>query len=151
MHIPIRFAGYLNILVFVMVSCSSPEPEQKRELGHLLPDSTPSKDSIFVDTLSELRFPVNDTLDQLAAIIAAECSESSLFPKITSSMVYQSYRQEFSKRWLGFDSTRVNRLMQFQDSVLSKIVSDNSTLFYPFSGPDYLYAGRFFPKSEDDV
>jgi hypothetical protein len=138
-------------LVFsiLITSCSSPAPKTEQTI--ITNDSLRLKDSLPPEKTVEQTIPVNDSLDELAGIIAATLSESKLFPQITSGSAYQNYRKEFSGRWKHFDSTRVTTLVLFQDSVLSKSLDSNSTLFYPFSGPDYLYAGRFFPRARHYV
>lgn len=145
MHFCFKLAFYFFVFIFGLFSCSTPAP--KIEEMPVLSDTLVVQDSLPRDSVPEQLIPVNDSLDELAGIIAATCSVSKLFPQITSSPSYQSYWKEFSGRWKHFDSTRVTKLVQFEDSVLSKTLDRNSTLFYPFSGPDYLYAGRFFPNA----
>src|SRR5688572_31442888 len=107
MRFSFKVAGYLIVFLFLLSSCSSPEPLPPVENKVPVKDAVIIKDSLSADSLPAKRYKVNDSLDQLASIMAAMCSESALFPQITSHKVYQSYKTEFSKRWLKFDSTRV--------------------------------------------
>ncbi len=147
MNFKLIVASQLVLVVFGFISCSTPQPQKKVETISPLPDTTWAKDTINTDTVSKFKIQLNDSLDELAAIIAATCNDSQRYPQITKNVSYQKYFKEFSKRWTHFDSTRVKTLMNFEKSVLGASLPGHKTLYYPFSGPDYLYAGKFFPKA----
>lgn len=148
---PLRFkaASTFIVVFFCLFSCSSPEPPA--ETPAPLKDTVSIHDSLPADTLKDHHVQINDSLDELAGIIAATASVSKLFPQIVSNSLYLNYKKEFTERWKHFDSTRVKKLIQFEASELSNKLDSNNTLFYPFSGPDYLYAGRFFPRARHYV
>jgi hypothetical protein len=70
---------------------------------------------------------------------------------LQESTIQVQFNKNFNKRWISFDTTRLFDLKQFKTNELSKIIKPQSTLFYPFSGPDILYAQTFFPEADKYV
>ncbi len=93
---------------------------------------------------------VNDTLNAIAGIIAG-LPPGDLFKDITGSSAYAAFGQTFNKRWQSYDSSRLEKLRQFSKTEIAQAVKPEQTLFYPFSGPDILYAYTFFPSASTYV
>jgi hypothetical protein len=72
------------------------------------------------------------------------------YSNLTSTNAWQQHRKIFEDNW-----TKLNRRLQamsvWRDSALAGISMDGATLFYPFSGPDFLNADIFFPECEKSV
>ncbi len=93
----------------------------------------------------------NDSLNAVADIMSGIADSSSVLGYIQKSSDFKVFSKNFDKRWKTFDSTRLNNLRKFKDTEISKIVKTQSTLFYPFSGPDILHAQTFFPDVDKYV
>lgn len=87
---------------------------------------------------------LNDSLNAIASLIAGQWQTGQAFEATGMSVVYKTYAANMNKRWRLFDSTRIKVLDDFRKRELAE-VKNKGTLFYPFSGPDYLYPGVFFP------
>ncbi len=61
---------------------------------------------------------------------------------------WTKFAATFDKNWTKLDSTRMEPMRKW---AAEQIASDSPTLFYPFSGPDFLYAVTFFPKAQTYV
>jgi hypothetical protein len=142
---------YLFFLV-LLVGCSvdNERKEQTRipEKKVVKIDTIIAKDTIPEEKESLPEVPFNDTLNTIAQLIAGSCDSGALFTKVLESESYRKFSSDFSKRWHTFDSTRISKLKGFRDKELSKVIISEKTLFYPFSGPDILYADLFFPDVE---
>lgn len=135
--------------IFVLVACG---PERVSvPVKHTEQRDTLKTDSTAIVSVVRVKVLPNDSLDDLASIIAGTIDSSKLFPQITGSKAYKSYRKHFSKRWASFDSTRISKLKGFHESELKSNLEPANRIFYPFSGPDYLYAGIFFPEAQHYV
>ena len=91
----------------------------------------------------------NDSLDEMAKIIAGIKDENAK----TLGMVFRkktfiNYSGLFETSWKQFDSVRAPQLEDFRVNKLKKEIGKTNTLFYPFSGPDFLYANSFFPDAD---
>lgn len=142
---------YLALLLF-LVACTP--GTKKEESNHSSSDSlsTQKSDSSSLQkTESERTLQINDTLNDMARIMAGLCDSSKVFPTITANVNYKDFASGFSKRWKDFDSNRVTRLIDFRNTELLKAIKTEATLFYPFSGPDILYPVLFFPDAKKYV
>lgn len=145
----------LAVLLSVIVVACSPTSHEKT--GELTIDS--AKVEKVVQEMTEdtvvkeepLVACANDSLNSLADLMAGIADSSSVYGEIQSSSDFKTFSQNFDKRWMNFDSTRLTNLRAFRDNELSKVVKAPSTLFYPFSGPDILYAQTFFPEADKYV
>jgi hypothetical protein len=64
-----------------------------------------------------------------------------------SSVLYQNYSTSINKAWQKVEKTKIQPIITFRDSFIPE-TSKFSTLFYPFSGGDFLYAHTFFPNAD---
>jgi hypothetical protein len=72
------------------------------------------------------------------------------FKHLTSTKAWQEHRRQFESSWARLDE-RLRAMSQWRKTDLSGIASADATLFYPFSGPDFLNADVFFPDCEKSV
>lgn len=143
-------AGIGSLIFILLFSCSQPEPEYKARAKNS-PEQKALRDSLLADSMrkgkAEPKTELKDSLNELALIIAGMCDSAEHFSGLTRQPAYQKHRAAFSKRWHSFDSLRLDKLRSFHDTVLNPMLHMQGSLFYPFSGPDYLYAGQFFPEA----
>ncbi|MBI3502160.1 MAG: hypothetical protein HY063_10220 [Bacteroidetes bacterium] len=118
--------------------------EQKKEL---------KKDSFAKDTLvkTEKKKIYERKYNDIARFIAGMPADSN--STLDSSLLVDKEWQKFSKnmeaRWQKYDSTRLQKISAWAKKEIPDSVSH--TLFYPFSGPDFLNAEIFFPNSDTMV
>jgi hypothetical protein len=116
----------------------------------------------FVDTISQVtknetpvdsvKPPVvNDSLNEIASVLAATKQSSGMLNGVTETKAYKDFLESFDQRWQKFDSSRLNKLVGFREEELKKHLLKNPVIFYPFSGPDFLYSGTFFPEADTFV
>ncbi|MES2763321.1 MAG: hypothetical protein V4677_14000 [Bacteroidota bacterium] len=94
---------------------------------------------------------LNDTLNALADIMSGITDTSTVYNFVQSSNDFKAFSKNFDKRWKTYDSTRLTNLRTFKTNEIEKVVKPQSTLFYPFSGPDILHARTFFPEADKYV
>ncbi len=88
---------------------------------------------------------LNDNARFLAGMEVA--SGSSLEP-LTKEKSYVRHSDFFNRAWTRLSSTQLSRVRDWSAENLKKT---HPTLFYMFSGPDFLYANALFPKAETYV
>lgn len=133
------------LLAFALGSCSSPGGEHKTEGSTLQPIDTLKADPV---ATQEKVVKINDSLNEMALLISGQASPSDLYREARTKQEYLDFSESFSKKWNDFDSTRMRKLKEFRDKELMKEDGYEKTVFYPFSGPDILYADLFFPGAE---
>jgi|GEM_PF-4726935 len=130
----------------VLVSCNDHTTKKETEK---------KKDTVVVETQSDTTVVaepeticVNDSLNAMANVMSGIMDSNIVFKHIQNSTDFKNFNKTFEKRWQTFDSARLTNLKKFRETELSKIVKKQTTLFYPFSGPDILYAQTFFPDAD---
>jgi hypothetical protein len=87
----------------------------------------------------------NDTARFLAGMPPS--AESPLAP-LTNDPAWQEHARIFGS---DFEQAERNQLARVRAWSASNVVISRPTLFYMFSGPDFLYANAFFPKAKTYV
>lgn len=143
----------LSIIIGVgvfLVSCST---ETKEKESTIVKD-TIVKEEVKVDSVKEIEPTItcsNDSLNAVADIMSGIVDTNATLKFVQSTNDFKVFSKNFDKRWMTYDSSRLMRLRSFRENELSKMVKKPATLFYPFSGPDILYAQTFFPDADQYV
>ncbi len=59
------------------------------------------------------------------------------------------YQSKINEDWPSMDSSRLTPMRIWSNQVIKPHINDSLTLFYPFSGPDFLHAHVLFPNASD--
>jgi hypothetical protein len=65
-----------------------------------------------------------------------------------STPEWTDYKKQLDSEWGYLDHIRLNAMRTWGDTELAGLREETSTVFYPFSGPDALYANTLFPNSK---
>jgi len=76
--------------------------------------------------------------------------DSARYPRLIVGKGWAEHRKLFEKNWAKLDK-RLRAMEQWRAAELAGIETAGATLFYPFSGPDFLNADVFFPDCEKSV
>lgn len=109
-------------------------------------NTVPSKDTTIVKT--EKTHDTLTTLQNIANFIAGMPIDSTAsFYGLTKTTHWINYSKLSEKAWHQFDSS-TQKPVVWSKAELAPLVDTFKTLYYPFSGPDILYANIFFPHAE---
>jgi hypothetical protein len=61
---------------------------------------------------------------------------------------WKEYRSEFNKYWERWEKDTCAKITSWAEENLGPIRLSTSWVYYPFSGPDFLYPALFFPDAE---
>lgn len=88
-----------------------------------------------------------DSLNQTARMIAGiSNSQDTLFGAVRQSVAWREYAKRSDLVWQQFP-LRNRELMAWVSREIRPLTENVTELFYPFSGPDMLYADLFFPNA----
>ena len=85
----------------------------------------------------------NDTARMLAGLPA---SGQDYYPQVRASQAWASHKARLDRLWTDFNWRHEAPIRAWAASQIGDLQSN--TLFYPFSGPDYLFANAFFPHAD---
>ena len=144
--------SFLSIFaITLIISGCQTQPDQTAST----PKTVLNKDSVANETLDSLTLKLepceNDSLNAIANVMSGIVDSSMVYKDVQHSSSFKIFSVNFNKRWMSFDSSRLINLRGFRDNEIAKVVKKQTTLFYPFSGPDILHAQTFFPDADNYV
>lgn len=74
-----------------------------------------------------------------------EIPETSPIDKFTDDATWKAHARYFDNAWDKLDKQQMSRVRKWSETNLT---APRDTVFYFFSGPDFLYADAFFPKAK---
>lgn len=90
-------------------------------------------------------FADDTTLSDNARFLAGmDVPASSPLQPLTKDRAYAQYSAAFNRAWATLDSSQLSKVRGWAKENLNET---QPTLFYMFSGPDFMYANAFFPKA----
>ena len=89
------------------------------------------------------------TADQLAAVNASAKGLAGIVTGAPweATPEWKAYKAKLDGEWEALDADRLKAMRTWGATELADVRQRSSTVFYPFSGPDVLYADTFFPNS----
>jgi hypothetical protein len=75
-------------------------------------------------------------------------SPNSPLAPLTREPAWQQHARHFDAAWASLDNSQLGKVRAW---TAQNMTAPRQTLFYMFSGPDYLYANAFFPKASTYV
>ena len=98
-----------------------------------------------------IRIPHDTLLTNIAKYIAGiECSDTNLI-KLQDKIFYKTHRNFTDTAWLNIKDSTLTPLKAWLKNNNFVDEGDTTTLYYPFAGPDFLYAHTFYPKCENII
>jgi hypothetical protein len=128
---PRRGLALLAAMVSVVPLC----PGQR---GPQAPAAAPPADSEIAPQLC------NDTANFLGGL---KGRTDGPFRDLEDTEAWKNYAAQFNKSWENSRNKQFQAVDAFQKRELAPLHTDSKYLFYPFSGPDILYAQHFFPDA----
>jgi hypothetical protein len=76
-------------------------------------------------------------------------TDSNSYSKLEKDLYWKQYSTSVDTSWNKMYKNRLSLMQAWQDSSFSHSVSDTLSLFYPFSGPDFLHAYYLYPNTKE--
>ncbi len=141
-HLKVIFPFFISLLI--LIGCHNGTK-----------NSSTAKDTTKVDSSKLVKAKPeipkgNRKFDDVARFISGLQATDSTTDLIVlhQTKKWQKYSSDFDTSWVrSQDKRRVSKMEEWRKAELDNTKTDTSTLFYPFSGPDFLNAFTFFPKA----
>jgi len=125
------------IIVSMFFSCGGGSKEKKKG----------KKDSIVVK--KETVCQVNEKLNDIALYLAGmKLNEKSELFELTKNPSWVNYARNTDTSWSKLGRKRTRPMSAWAKREMPDLIKDLNTLFYPFSGPDFLHANALFPYAK---
>ena len=136
---------FLLVVSLIIFSCSTGKP------------SAILTDSLALDSIPKVVVPkpavYRDTaLDNTARFIAGLPQlESNNYSALEKDKYWTDFKTSMDTNWDKMVAQRLKPMDEWQRQTLSPMIKDSLTLFYPFSGPDFLHAETFYPNAPEYI
>jgi hypothetical protein len=77
--------------------------------------------------------------------------EKSPLKNQEKTQAWNDHAYYFDSSWKKLDAQQLSKVRKWSTEELKTVKQASAPLFYPFSGPDFLYAYSFFPKANEYV
>ena len=78
-------------------------------------------------------------------------SQHSNLTALAATPAWQAFAKDQDKSWEKYRATHTTRMTQWARTELDSVHASSPTIFYPFSGPDFLNVVTMFPTSQTYV
>jgi hypothetical protein len=90
---------------------------------------------------------IDPTADATAKFLAGLPVEGTALESFSSDPVWTEHAAEFDRAWARLEQLQLSKIRAWAPQFLGEVHQDSGTMFYMFSGPDFLYANAFFPNA----
>jgi hypothetical protein len=102
--------------------------------------------ALLVTAPAMLRAADGQASDDIAHFLAGlPPSETSPLAALTNDPTWKKHAEIFTADWRSLEERQLEKVRAWS---AANVKQSQSTLFYMFSGPDYLYANAFFPRAK---
>jgi len=141
------FVYRVLLTVIAAVTISSCKQQNKQDSKKPL-----QKDSLVEATIEQLPEITNRKYNDVSRFIAGlQPAEGNTINLELYNESWKIYAANQDKKWTQLNDDHFKAMHAFTDVELKGIFGNNDTLFYPFSGPDFLNATTFFPSAKTYV
>lgn len=143
-----RFWAGLFLISVLASACDNQKKEQKQEKEIVTGMQAIEADSVVPVVAAEPVEPARPAAapeNQIAAYLAGMGQAEAGYPA-----AWGKYSVNADSSWSKYHRSRTTVLRSWAETELPQD-SATKTLFYPFSGPDFLHASTFFPKAKTYV
>jgi hypothetical protein len=126
-------------MISTLISCNnSGNSEKNAQIDSLKQDSIKKAEFI-----SKYNRYYNDVARFIAGMEQTKGSSLLNFDTLEAA---KTYRQSIGAFFTKLEKNNLSKMREFSNKELMDIRKDSLTLFYPFSGPDFIHSDVFFPE-----
>ncbi|SNC77525.1 hypothetical protein SAMN06265337_4110 [Hymenobacter gelipurpurascens] len=147
-----RFPAVRLLIPVLMVALAACSDQNKTQVEEASSKPAPSLDT--AASTPPATPPVAEaTPEQNIAVYLAgmPVGPGSDLQPITAQPAWQAFAADANKSWKNYDSTRTTKIEKWAATELDSVRAASPTVFYPFSGPDFLNVTTMFPSSQTYV
>jgi hypothetical protein len=159
MHLRIAALRLLPLALFGLSSCSESAKTEadtkttaQAPVRVAAPQAPVVADSLASAAASPSPAPDTAYVQDVALYLAGlPPSQQSELHALVQQPAWQAFAKDQDKSWLNYRTTHTERMTKWGATELDSVQRSSPTIFYPFSGPDFLNVFTMFPTSQTYV
>ncbi len=104
----------------------------------------PVKKKTFQLYCLKINYNKNNTFNSTVSLLTGE--GRSNYKTTIDSFYWNLYQEFIEMSWKKLEQQRLNKIKKWREREISRLDTISRTVFYPFSGPDFLTAAILFPQ-----
>ena len=133
--------------LLLLQGCSSNENAQNNTNNDAVKKAETTKP---VDPLAKFDKAKSAKLTDTAKLLAGmEVDSQSPLAKVQQVRGWNSHQNYYKNAWSRLENQQLGKVRNWREKELQAINAKSPTVFYPFSGPDFLYSFSLFPKAKE--
>jgi len=141
--------GRFVLMILIVLASAGVLPCDAQQVLPSAADNASGLAAVPAEKTREL--PIDRYNDAALYIAGMKLPEKSRLYSLTKNQTWLHYASVTSGTWGSFLKTKIKKIADWAQAEIPDITRDCRTLFYPFSGPDFLYAHAFFPNADTYV
>ena len=133
----------------LVCACSeSPHPQMNTNSPSVQSALIPKVESSskkYVSQCVSVPFNLNNEFDNTAMLLAGKELKNREFNKFP---YWEMYREFIDISWKKLKQQRLDKITKWREQEIASVDTLTHTVFYPFSGPDFLTVSVLFPKAD---
>lgn len=152
----------LAIVIIIFLSCTSNDAKKESNSQNLKKDSVilpvkevePVKDSVITEVIANepaltyLPFNADNNFNNITAVLSGLKGQAHKFNYLFDSVAWSRHQFYVDSSWKKLEARRLKAMRNWAATEFSTPNTICKTVFYPFSGPDFLTATTFFPNAD---
>jgi hypothetical protein len=145
-------------VTILLSSCQGNSPSA--DTGKKTAESKDSAKSTVAENVSKAAEPVanaawditkynaENNFNAIASVMSGVKNNAGNLKRYLDSAAWKDNARFIDSSWRRLESSRLAKMRNWKDGEFADINKNSRTLFYPFSGPDFLTAYTFFPEAD---
>jgi hypothetical protein len=145
MNISFQSIGISFLMGLVLLACN-----QSGNKTSVIAESKKDSTSNISNTKLDSSIDCDSKVSQYASLISGDtiATFDDAFQKATEALVFRDFSKSLANKWQDFEANKLKSIKDWESAHRTQYPEKINTVFYPFSGPDILYASQFYPNAE---
>lgn len=138
----------LSLLAAFLLSCSS-DPVNKHSEATVKDTVTKIViDTVGIEATETPTFNTDNQFHNITAVLCGQTSNANGLNFLFDTIAWAKHATFIDSSWSKLERKRLQAMKEWGRKEFEKPNKETKTVFYPFSGPDYLTANAFFPEAD---
>ncbi len=145
----------IGVCLIILYSCGNNDKTQeiksiKKDDKDSVEQKHNSTKSKFKDLCIKIQYNPNNEWNNTIALLTGDRNKFR-YKALYDSSYWEIYHEFIELSWDKLEKRRLNKIKLWREKELTTVDTLTHTIFYPFSGPDFLTASVLFPKADTFV
>lgn len=138
----------LILSVVFLVSCNNASETKPEKTDSDTTQKTKPVDSLALKAAETVTFNTDNYFHNVTAVLCGQNGKANSLNYLFDSLTWTKHAAFIDSSWVKLEKKRLQAMKDWGRREFEKPNTETKTVFYPFSGPDYLTANAFFPNAD---